>query len=83
MNTKTSGMDTSRIKKHVQESEIAAYKDVNRQFNYKLDEKATKAKMVRSAKKIPFEVVEHFICKSCVQSWVLELCCFAYCKILE
>ena len=59
MHTKASGMDTSKIKKHVQESEIAAYKDVNRQFNYKLDEKATKAKMVRSAKKIPFEVVEH------------------------
>ena len=56
MHTKAGAIN---VKEHVQESEIAAYEDINRQFNYKLDEKATKAKMVKSANRIPFEVVEH------------------------
>ena len=50
---------TSGLTKHVEDSEIAAYKDISRHFDYKLDEKTTKAKMVKSAKRIPFEVVEH------------------------
>ena len=51
--------NTLSVKEHVEESETAAYKDGNRQFDYKLDDKSIKTKMVKSAKRIPFEVVEH------------------------
>ena len=43
----------------VKDSEIIISKDTVRKFEYKLDEKATKAKLVKNAKRIPFEIVEN------------------------
>ena len=54
-----------------------------RAFNYKLNDRAAKNKLIKGAKRIPFEVVEkNFLFKSCFQHWSLEQCCFTSCPLL-
>ena len=43
----------------VKDSEIINSKETTKKFEYKLDEKAKKAKLVKNAKRIPFEIVEN------------------------
>ena len=52
-------IEISSVDDLVKDSEIVNYKDTVRKFEFQLDEKAAKAKLVKNAKKIPFEIVEN------------------------
>ena len=43
----------------VKDSEIAKPSEVKRTFEYNLSDKAAKAKLIKGAKRIPFDIVEH------------------------
>ena len=43
----------------VKESEVIAYCEKKRTFEYNLNEKAAKAKLLKGAKRIPFEIVKN------------------------
>ena len=47
------------IGKLVTENELFKREDTVRQFEFKLDEKAAKGKLVKGAKRIPFEVIKN------------------------
>lgn len=50
-------MEYSSVENFVRDSEIVGKRDISRQFEYKLDDKAAKAKLTKGAKRNPFEVV--------------------------
>ena len=52
-------VEISSVDNLVKDSEIVNYKDMQRRFEYTMDEKAAKAKMVKNAEKIPFEIIEN------------------------
>ena len=52
-------MELSNIKNVVTDSELVEHKEVTRKFTYKLNEKATRNKLIKGARRIPFDVVEN------------------------
>ena len=53
---KVNGREVNTIDNLVQDTEIVRRGEVARVFDYKLDDKAAKAKMLKGAKRIPFDV---------------------------
>ena len=51
--------DHISIEEHVEESDLCKLPDSSREFEYKLNDKATKAKLVKNAKRIPLEIEDN------------------------
>ena len=52
-------MEFTNVENFVNDSEVANIGDIQaRKFEYRLDEKAAKGKLIKGAKRIPFEIVE-------------------------
>ena len=51
-------IEATSMKEFVKDSEVMQSKEKSRRFEYELNDKAAKAKLVKGAKRLPFEVVD-------------------------
>ena len=52
-------LECDNIMSLVNDSELDKFNDVKRTFEYKLNDKAAKAKLVKGAKRVPFDIFEN------------------------
>ena len=65
-------IDVISVEELVKESELILTSDTGRKFEFKLDEKAAKGKLIKGAKRVPFEVVKNSSSSNldfCLGSW--------------
>ena len=56
----TKAIEFNGVEDFVTDSEVTQYKEDNRQFKYNLNDAKAKSKLLKGAKRIPFELVKKY-----------------------